>query len=470
MAERLSESLCCGICTQTYTEPVTLDCGHNFCRPCVLGLWARQEGTVPCPQCGQTFPRRELKTNQLLATLVASLGVLRLDPDPAVTGQRCPSHWAQLMLFCPKDLALVCPSCLAQEPDGRKSLMPPEEAYTFCQAKLENSAAFLEKRLLEYRTVECSQGTRISETLELAKNLQENIEAQFSKMHQFLWEQETSLSERLTKESQELVQTLEGNLTLVSKRTTSIEKLIAEIRSLIHTEDRDRLLTEIKNIIQRSDLHREPVLQPPEMNVGEFHGPLQYAAWKQMLNVVSPVPAPLTLDPETASPALILSKDHTMVKRRIKLRQAPESDRRFTFCAAVLTTEGFASGTHYWEVDVEASPAWIVGAAKETAERTEDVLLTPDNGFWTVRLWNDRVHCPRDGLSSAHSCAKAKPERIGIFLDYERGQLSFYDAGDMSHLCTFFERFSERLYPFVFPLSGLETADTEVLRLFHLRL
>ncbi|XP_051899499.1 zinc-binding protein A33-like [Pristis pectinata] len=470
MAESLDQNLRCGVCARIYSEPVTLDCGHNFCRPCVLGLWGNLEDTVSCPQCGQQFPRRELKTNQLLATLVTSLGVLSLEPSPVVSGQRCQSHWAEPMLFCSKNLMLVCPSCLARDPDKRKSLMPPEEAYTFCQEKLENSAAFLEKRLEEYRLAESSQGARISETLELADNLQENIETQFAKMHQLLSEQEMKLRDRLTEESQGLVQALEGNLKLVSKRTASVQKLIAEIRSLTDTEDRDRLLTEIKNILQRSDLHQEPVLQLPGMSVGEFRGPLQYAAWKQMLSIVSPAPAPLTLDPETASPCLMLSKDHTMVKRRTKLRQVPESGRRFAFCAAALTTEGFASGTHYWEVDVETSAGWIVGAARETAERSEEVPLTPANGYWTVRLWNDKVHWCRDRLASAHSCADAKPQRVGVYLDYEAGQLSFYDAGDMSHLCTFFDHFAEKIYPFVFPLSGLEPAETEVLRLFHLRL
>ncbi|XP_069775376.1 zinc-binding protein A33-like [Narcine bancroftii] len=470
MADSLEQNLCCSLCARIYCEPVTLDCAHNFCRACIEGLWSTTEGNVSCPICGQALPKRELNTNQLLATLVTSLGLLGRRPSPPLTGQTCPSHWGQPLLFCTKDLKLVCPSCMPQGLEGRHSLMPTEEGYAFCQEKLENSAAFLVKRMEEYRHAEISQSSRMSETLELGETLKENIQAQFLQMHQFLWEQEVTLSERLTKESQGLVQALGTNLKLVAKRNISADKLITEIRSLIETEDQSRLLMETKNLLQRCDLHREPVLQPPEVSVGEFNGPLQYMAWKRMISVVSPAPAPLTLDPDTASPCLMLSKDHTMVKRRTKLRQVPESGKRFTFCAAVLATEGFGSGRHYWEVDVETSASWIIGAVNDSVERSEDVPLTPSNGFWTVRLWNDKVHWCQDSLGASQLCTDTRPDRVGIFLDYERGQLSFYDARDMSHLCTFFEHFAEKLYPFAFPLSGLETAENELIRLFHLRL
>ncbi|GCB75479.1 hypothetical protein scyTo_0019769, partial [Scyliorhinus torazame] len=218
-----------------------------------------------------------------------------------------------------------------------------------------------------------------------------------------------------------------------------------------------------------SDLHNEPVLQPPDMSLGEFNGPLQYAAWKRMLSIISPVPAPLTLDPETANPCLILSKDHTMIKRRTKFKQLPETPKRFTFCGSVLAEEGFNSGQHYWEVDVENMSGWILGAANETVNRSDDIPLTPANGFWTVRLWNGKVHASY-GSSGSLCCAATKPDRIGVYLDHEGGQLSFYNGDDMEHLYTFSHRFEEKLYPFILPLPNMEMAEAEVVKFFHLYL
>ncbi|XP_067865332.1 zinc-binding protein A33-like isoform X1 [Heterodontus francisci] len=469
MADSLNRDLSCTICAEMYTDPVTLDCGHNFCKACILELWGAAQGTVSCPQCGQQFPRRELMTNQLLVTIVASLRRLNLEAGAGDSGLRCPVHSEQAKLFCSKDLKLVCSTCLALGEEGSPTLIPVEEAYTFCKGKLENLVEFLEKRLEEYCEAQSARGSDITETLELVKSLQENIEAEFAKLHQFLLEQENTLSDKLRRESETLVQSLEGNLKHISKKSSSIEKFIAEIHSLIHTEDQSRLLTDIKRFLQRSDLHNEPILQSPGMCVGEFNGPLQYAAWKQMLSIIRPAPAPLTLDSETANPCLILSKDHTMVKHRTKFKQLPDTPKRFTFCASVLATEGFTSGRHYWEVDVENMSGWIVGAAKESVSRSDDVPLTPANGFWTVRLWNGKVHFSH-GSSGALCCADVQPERIGVYLDYEGGQLSFYNAADMSHLYTFSDHFVEKLYPFLFPLPNLERAEAEILKLFHLYL
>ncbi|XP_067865333.1 zinc-binding protein A33-like isoform X2 [Heterodontus francisci] len=391
MADSLNRDLSCTICAEMYTDPVTLDCGHNFCKACILELWGAAQGTVSCPQCGQQFPRRELMTNQLLVTIVASLRRLNLEAGAGDSGLRCPVHSEQAKLFCSKDLKLVCSTCLALGEEGSPTLIPVEEAYTFCKGKLENLVEFLEKRLEEYCEAQSARGSDITETLD------------------------------------------------------------------------------IKRFLQRSDLHNEPILQSPGMCVGEFNGPLQYAAWKQMLSIIRPAPAPLTLDSETANPCLILSKDHTMVKHRTKFKQLPDTPKRFTFCASVLATEGFTSGRHYWEVDVENMSGWIVGAAKESVSRSDDVPLTPANGFWTVRLWNGKVHFSH-GSSGALCCADVQPERIGVYLDYEGGQLSFYNAADMSHLYTFSDHFVEKLYPFLFPLPNLERAEAEILKLFHLYL
>ncbi|XP_072331526.1 zinc-binding protein A33-like [Scyliorhinus torazame] len=467
MAERLNQGLCCCICAQMYTEPVTLDCGHNFCKACVLEWWGEEQVTVSCPQCGHGFPRRELMTNQLLVTIVARLRHLEWGPE--VNGLRCTLHCQPAKLFCCKDLRPVCPTCLPLGQEASSTLMPVDEAYAFCKGKLEDSVGSLEKRLEEYRQAQASRGIKITETRELVKRLQENIEVEFAELYQFLQLQERSLSDKLRRESEELVQSLEGNLKHISKKTNSIERFIAEMHSVIDKEDQNQLLTDIKCVLQRSDLHNEPVLQPPDMSLGEFNGPLQYAAWKRMLSIISPVPAPLTLDPETANPCLILSKDHTMIKRRTKFKQLPETPKRFTFCGSVLAEEGFNSGQHYWEVDVENMSGWILGAANETVNRSDDIPLTPANGFWTVRLWNGKVHASY-GSSGSLCCADTKPDRIGVYLDHEGGQLSFYNGDDMEHLYTFSHRFEEKLYPFILPLPNMEMAEAEVVKFFHLYL
>lgn len=65
----------CPVCLQLLARPVTLGCGHNFCRPCLSA--ALVEGSERCPICRAAVPpSRLLEPNRLLASLLRER-----DPD-----------------------------------------------------------------------------------------------------------------------------------------------------------------------------------------------------------------------------------------------------------------------------------------------------------------------------------------------------------------------------------------------------
>ncbi|KAF7692401.1 hypothetical protein HF521_010011 [Silurus meridionalis] len=54
----------CTICKEL-KDPVTLPCGHNYCKACINGYW--DQGVFVCSQCRQSFtPRLVLGTNTVL--------------------------------------------------------------------------------------------------------------------------------------------------------------------------------------------------------------------------------------------------------------------------------------------------------------------------------------------------------------------------------------------------------------------
>ncbi|XP_072892936.1 E3 ubiquitin-protein ligase TRIM39-like, partial [Hemitrygon akajei] len=164
-------------------------------------------------------------------------------------------------------------------------------------------------------------------------------------------------------------------------------------------------------------------------------------------------PVSVTLDVETANPYLDVSEDRKSVRRTWTWRNLPDTGKRFTDRPCVLGSEGFTSGRHYWEVEVTGNQLWWLGVAAESVERKGRVRLRPETGFWVIRRDDDVLHrdCDVYGIPSPESrlAAGPIPGRVGVYLSYESGTVSFYNAETKSHLHTFTgNKFTGKLYPF----------------------
>uniref|UniRef100_A0A8C4T104 Uncharacterized protein n=1 Tax=Erpetoichthys calabaricus TaxID=27687 RepID=A0A8C4T104_ERPCA len=161
----------------------------------------------------------------------------------------------------------------------------------------------------------------------------------------------------------------------------------------------------------------------------------------------------LTLDPHTASPSLTLSADGKEVCYGDAEQEIPDNPLRFDIFFSVLSKEGFTSGRHYWEVKVGEKTDWILGVVRESINRKGDIELCPQNGYWTVSL------CYGSGYwaftsPSTFLALNIKPRKVGVFLDYEEGQLSFFNVESQTHLYTFIDIFTEKLYPYFSPCAN----------------
>uniref|UniRef100_A0A8C9SG97 Zinc-binding protein A33-like n=1 Tax=Scleropages formosus TaxID=113540 RepID=A0A8C9SG97_SCLFO len=168
----------------------------------------------------------------------------------------------------------------------------------------------------------------------------------------------------------------------------------------------------------------------------------------------------VTLDPNTSHPALIVSEDGKQVSDGTTELCVPNNPERFDSCLCVLGTKGFACGRHYWEVFVGGKTNWDIGVVRGSINRKGELIAFPENGFWTIWL--------RNGKELSANCSPPvvlelteKPLKVGIYVDYEEGQVSFYDVSKKCCICTFTNyTFTEKLYPIFSPCLNTSPENT----------
>uniref|UniRef100_A0A673NDC9 B30.2/SPRY domain-containing protein n=1 Tax=Sinocyclocheilus rhinocerous TaxID=307959 RepID=A0A673NDC9_9TELE len=162
----------------------------------------------------------------------------------------------------------------------------------------------------------------------------------------------------------------------------------------------------------------------------------------------------VTLDPDTANPELILSDDRKQVRHGDIRQKLSDNPKRFDYYVSVLGKEGFSSGRFYFEVQVKGKTAWALGVARESTNRKGNIILNPRNGFWTVWLFHWNEYAAFSGPPVSLSL-RVKPQRVGVFVDYEEGLVSFNDAESRSHIYSFTgQSFTGKLYPYFSPSFG----------------
>uniref|UniRef100_A0A8C6WLK2 B30.2/SPRY domain-containing protein n=1 Tax=Neogobius melanostomus TaxID=47308 RepID=A0A8C6WLK2_9GOBI len=159
----------------------------------------------------------------------------------------------------------------------------------------------------------------------------------------------------------------------------------------------------------------------------------------------------VTLDPDTAYPRLVLSKDLKQVHDTNVRKKLPDSPQRFTKYPIVLGKQSFSSGRFYFEVQVKGKTMWGLGVARESVNRKGQISLSPEGRFWTIVLRNKEEYIACDDPSVPLSPLRP-PQKVGVFVDYGAGLVSFYDVDSADLLYSFTNcSFREKLFPFFSP-------------------
>ncbi|CAM9199084.1 unnamed protein product [Bubo scandiacus] len=448
LGESLQAEATCPVCLELFSEPVITECGHSFCRRCLAAVLGVPPRPAACPQCRAPVRPGSLRPNRSLAAVAGLAAAL----EDEARGPRCPRHGEALALFCESCRGPLCPQCREGSPHRHHRARPAEEAARELRETLQDNLVFLQKEKEDFKP----EGEKKSDGLlgKVASERQRLRDA-FEQLQRFLQEQEGVLLAQLTQAHQELTEERRRYVSSISERKSLLDTLIVEIE-----KKRDQpvveFLMDVDKTLSSCEAVKAPIPEPvsPELqrtleSLSETSQMVVDAVAKFKVNLLSKIDrerVKVTLDPETASSDLTLSKDRKTVRRGDGQQNLSDTPKRFTGSPSVLGCQGFMGGRHYWEVEVGDRDSWAVGVAVESVRR-KDSLTMALGKIWALRLdWNRQytaLHMPPAPLE-----LKEEPRRIRVHLDYEAGQVTFYNVENMMQILQFKASFTEKVFPY----------------------
>ncbi|XP_077180792.1 uncharacterized protein LOC143831585 isoform X2 [Paroedura picta] len=126
-AAKLQEELSCSICFECFKDPVSIHCGHNFCRECITSYWGiRKKKSFSCPRCRETGRKKILNPNLELKNIAEIAPKLQVAKEAGEV--TCKKHQEPLKLFCKDDQTLICVVCDRSKEHRNHVVLPLEEA------------------------------------------------------------------------------------------------------------------------------------------------------------------------------------------------------------------------------------------------------------------------------------------------------------------------------------------------------
>ncbi|NWU37883.1 TRI65 protein, partial [Hylia prasina] len=503
-SQKLEEKLVCSICLELFRVPVTLPCGHNFCKRCISDHWDKQrqapagtDATYTCPECRRGFERcPELEKNVTLYSVVE----LARDSDArgADTGRcevapagLCRQHGRPLELYCEDERRCICCICTVRGCQRHRRVLFEEERtkkQTFLKESLEKAQEESEKIELAMKELE----VQTQSIKDCSEKFKAGIRSKFTHLRQALEDFQCQTVARIEQEQEVALEHVDKNWNLWKDRLDVLGQHRERAQSLLACPDHRTFLQEFPLL---PPLESPETLVPVEFDVAAVIKPIseilssisrllledlpgsvaprapdstgQVHLQELVVKAVAPLPRcqlraellkdhrNLTFDPETANKYLELSKDAQKAKHGPGAIQGQEQGPRFQPWQ-VLCTQSYGPGHHYWEVKI-SSHSVILGVTYRGLPREQQqghrFSIGLDRGSWGLQVREDCYLAWHKG--QAQKIQEQLYKNLGVSLDYSKGLLSFYGLGERTKLIhSFHSVFTEPLYPVFWLCEG----------------
>ncbi|XP_041672124.1 E3 ubiquitin-protein ligase TRIM39-like [Cheilinus undulatus] len=444
----------CPICCGIFKNPVLLSCSHSFCKDCVERWWLG-DSSHSCPVC-RAPSAGDPPRNLALKNLCESFS-LELSLEEKATEALCSLHSEKLKFFCLNHKEALCVVCRDSKAHANHRFRPIDEAADDYREELRKYLNPVQDKVAHLKRVKVDWDRTADHIRAQAESTERQIREEFKKLHTFLDEEEKARIAALKREEAQKSATIK----------TKISDLRLEIATLSLTAQTTEAelkcgsATILRNYKPLAERTKEHLMKDPELDSGalidvaKHLGNLTFDIWNKMKEMVTY--SPVILDPNTVGSNIIVSNDLTSLRNKgeeSEFLQNPEGSEVYS---AVIASEGFNSGTHSWDVEVRSDANWAVGVMGESVSRTGEIL----KGYWNIWFSDGKYRAYAPPNVDKVLSVKRPLQRIRVKLNWNKGKLSFTDLETNTNIYTFFQTFSQRLYPL------FNTLSTEPLRVLQ---
>ncbi|XP_019523971.1 PREDICTED: E3 ubiquitin-protein ligase TRIM22-like [Hipposideros armiger] len=475
----IAEELTCPMCLQLLTEPLSLDCGHSFCQACITAnneSVSAPGGECHCPVCQSRYQPWNLCPNLQLANRVKKLMEVNTTSQQWQGADLCEQHGENRLIFCKEDGKAICKLCVLSVEHHGHQMFPIEQVAQECQEKLQEALKRLTEEEQEADKIEADISDERATWENHMQTERQRILEWFDEMRGILDQEERKELQKLEDDEVNVLNDLAVAKDQLAWQRQCMRELILDLQHQIWGLSIDTL-QDVMNVVRRSEswtLKKPKILS--EKLKSAFRAP-DLSRILQLFKGLTEVQSywvDFMLNPVNALSGVVLSEDHrqvTVEKSFMFKNVYPCNFSAFD----VLGCQNFSSGKYYWEVDVSGKRAWILGVFSNTSNLNRKkssgfvfdpnvsyqnvyYRFRPENGYWVVGLQNESEYNAFEDSSTADPkvltlSMAVVPCRVGVFLDYEAGTVSFFNVTNHGSLIYKFSkcRFSQTVYPYFNP-------------------
>ncbi|XP_058872080.1 tripartite motif-containing protein 16-like [Acipenser ruthenus] len=444
-------------------------------------------GDVPCDFC----TGRKFKAVKSCLTCLASYCETHVKPHIEVTPLKrhklvnaignleqklCAEHQKVLDIFCRTDQTCICVLCIDEDHKSHDTVSAEKER-SVKQKQLGETQTEIQQRIQE-RLKEIEELKKAVESLKRSACIEiKESEKIFTELIRSIEKIHTEVIELIGANEKAAVNQAEGRMKKLEQEIAELRRRNTELKQLSETEDHIHFLQNFQSLCAPPEAGDLPSVT---VNTDISFGAVRKAVSKLKYHIedfckgglvkitttvnevaVYSLQAPeprnraefsdscqLTLDPNTVHRKLCLSEGNRKVTWRRETQRYPDHSERFEHYLQVLCREGLSGTRCYWEIEWSGGGASIGVTYKGISRKGggRSCILGFNDKSWSLECSGSSYTARHNNNQTAITAPRSP--RIGVYLDFNAGTLSFYGVSDtMTLLHRFQTTFTEPLYP-----------------------